>query len=72
MRGTVGTKENPNLWWRSNQTLFPLLAKYWMANSSFPATSTSAERSFSMDGLILIPTRYTYHLHSNPRYLIQD
>ena len=56
-RGTVSVDENPNGWWRKNHEDYPLLAKFWMAHSSFPATSTSAERVFNMDGLILVPRR---------------
>ena len=42
-------------WWKQNHESFPLLSLYWRAYSSFPATSTSAERSFNMNGLILTP-----------------
>lgn len=56
-RGTVPLDENPNSWWRKNHDDYPLLAKFWMAHSSFPATSTSSERVFNMDGLILVPRR---------------
>ena len=56
-RGSVGPKENPNAWWRVHHTEFPLLSKYWMAMCAFPATSTSAERVFNMDGLVLSPSR---------------
>ena len=35
----------------------PLLARFWKAHSSFPATFTSAEQAFSMDGLIFQPSR---------------
>ena len=31
---------------------------FWRVHSAFPATSTSAERAYSMDGLILQPCRY--------------
>jgi len=55
--GTLATTDNPCVWWRGNHQLFPLLAKYWEANCPLPATSTSSERAFSMDGLVLIPTR---------------
>ena len=56
-RGSVGPKENPNAWWRAHHTEFPLLSKYWIAMCAFPATSTSAERVFNMDGLVLSPSR---------------
>lgn len=57
LRGTVPVFENPNIWWRLNHADFPLLAIFWMAHSSFPATSASSERVFNMDGLILVPRR---------------
>jgi hypothetical protein len=57
LRGTVPVGENPNIWWRLHQAEYPLLARFWMAHSSFPATSTYAERVFNMDGLILVPRR---------------
>ena len=56
-RGQVPVDENPNIWWRKYHADYPLLAKFWMAHSSFPATSTSSERVFNMDGLILVPRR---------------
>ena len=56
-RSTVGPKENPNAWWRVHHSQFPLLRKFWLALSAFPATSTSAERVFNMDGLVLSPNR---------------
>ena len=56
-RETLDRKENPMDWWRLNHMAFPLLAHYWKAHSSFPATSTSAERAYSMDGLIMTSCR---------------
>ena len=44
-------------WWRQNGAQFPLLNKFFIANCSSQATSTSSERAFSTDGLILIPQR---------------
>ena len=58
LRGTLDTGENPCHWWRNNHQLFPLLAKFWKANCPFPATSTSSERAFSIDGLIITPRRF--------------
>jgi hypothetical protein len=55
--GCLATKENPMDWWRENHADFPLLAKFWRAHSSYPATSASAERAFNLDGLILTPRR---------------
>ena len=57
LRGTLSLKENPMDWSRLNQKSFSLLALFWKAHSSFPATSTSSERAFSMDGLIMQPCR---------------
>jgi hypothetical protein len=57
LRGTVPVFENPNIWWRFHHADFPLLARFWIAHSSFPATSASSERVFNMDGLILVPRR---------------
>ena len=48
---SISHEENPMDWWRINQKSFSLLALFWKAHSSFPATSTSSERAFSMDGL---------------------
>ena len=56
--GSVNTTDCPMDWWRQHSTDFPLLGKYWLANSSFPATSTSAERAFNMDGLIFTSKRF--------------
>ena len=53
----LGISDNPNDWWREHAGNYPLLAKFWLAHSSFPATSASAERSFNMDGLVLTPAR---------------
>ena len=55
--GSLGVKENPNDWWRIHSEEFPNLSKFWMANCPFPATSTSAERVFSMDGLVMADSR---------------
>ena len=62
LRGTMDPKDNPNVWWRSHQNQFPLLAKYWRANCAFPATSTSSDRPFSMDGLIISTNRFIYYI----------
>ena len=58
LRGALDMSDNPCSWWRENHKLFPLLAMFWRAHCAFPATSTSSERAFSMDGLILDPKRY--------------
>ena len=60
LRGDLDTSANPCHWWMENHKLFPLLAKFWKANCAFPATSTSSERAFSMDGLIITPKRFVF------------
>lgn len=57
LKGTGSTKENPMDWWRENHADFPLLARFWRAHSSYPATSVSAERAFNIDGLVITPRR---------------
>ena len=57
LRGCIDLDKNPMDWWRINHKSFQLLSMFWKAHSAFPATSTSAERAFSMDGLIFQPTR---------------
>ena len=52
----VGPGINPMEWFKDNQEEFPLLSKYWLAYSSFPATSCCVERVFNIDGLV-----YTNH-----------
>ena len=56
-RGCLEIKDNPCNWWRINHSKFPLLAQFFKAHCAFPATSTSSERVFSMDGLVLVPKR---------------
>ena len=58
--GSLDLDKNPNDWWRVHHHEFPLLAKWWMANCTFPATSTSSERAFSIDNLIIDSQRYLY------------
>ena len=55
--GLPDTDTNPSVWWRDHQKQFPLLSRFWKANSSFPATSTASERVFNVDGLVLSPFR---------------
>ena len=52
----VGSKTNPMEWFREHHEDYPLLSKYWLAYSAFPATSCCVERVFNIDGLI-----YTNH-----------
>ena len=63
LRGTVDASDNPCVWWRKNEKLSPLLARFFKATCPFPATSTSSERAFNMDGLIITPTRYCIDYH---------
>ena len=56
-QGCIEMSANPCNWWRQHGAQFPLMNKFFIANWAFPATSTSSERAFSMDGLILIPQR---------------
>ena len=55
---TVTEDTNPCAWYREHHKEVPLLAAYFKAHGAFPATSTSAERVFNMDGIILTRTRY--------------
>ena len=71
-RGTIGPNENPNAWWRVYHSQFPLLRKFWLALSAFPATSTSAERVFNMDGLVLSPNRQQLLTAKLQEYNIYD
>ena len=48
---------NPCAWYRKNNKEVPLLASYFKAHGAFPATSTSAERVFNMDGVVLTRSR---------------
>ena len=60
--------QNVMTWYRENCSSVPLLAKFWRAYSSFPATSCGAERVFNVDGLIITDLRLdqliknSYHL----------
>lgn len=49
---------NPMSWFKENEKDFPILSRFWLAYSSFPATSCSAERVFNNDGLIVTDLRY--------------
>ena len=50
---------NPRDWWCQNGAQFPLLYEFFIANCSSQVTSTSSERAFSTDGLIL--TRFIFY-----------
>ena len=49
---------NPMSWYKENEKDYPILSRFWLAYSSFPATSCSAERVFNVDGLIVTDLRY--------------
>ena len=53
----LGGSLDPNDWWRIHKEEFPNLSNFWIGNCPFPATSTSAECVFSMDGLLLVDSR---------------
>ena len=53
----VNSSTDPMQWFKSNKEKFPLTTRFWLAHSSFPATSCSAERVFNVDGLILTDFR---------------
>ena len=55
--GCIDMYSNPCDWWCQNGAQVQLLNKFFIANCAFPVTSTSSERAFSTDGLILIPQR---------------
>ena len=48
---------DPMEYWRNNHASFPLLAKYFMAYSSFQPTSVASERVFNIDGLVMSDRR---------------
>ena len=56
-RGSVKEDSNPQLWWREHAAEFPLLARYYKSHCAFPATSTSSERVFNCEGLIVTNQR---------------
>lgn len=56
-RNSVVVKTNPLLWWREHAAEFPLLARYYRSHCAFPATSTSSERVFNCEGLIVTNSR---------------
>ena len=50
-------KNNPLKWWKDNQTAYPILSKLTRKVLCIPATSTPAERLFSVTGVILSQRR---------------
>ena len=53
VRGDVPMDMNPSAWFRMHHKDFTLLTLFFKAHGAFPATSTSAERVFNMDGLVI-------------------
>ena len=41
---------NPMTWFKDYTKDYPILSRFWLAYSSFPATSCNAERVFNLDG----------------------
>lgn len=48
---------NLKKWWFEHKDQFPTLFKFFVKNSSVPATSASSERSFSTSGMIITSRR---------------
>ena len=59
-RSSVPDNTNPQLWWREHAPEFPLLARYYKSHCAFPATSTSSERVFNCEGLVVTNHRWFY------------
>lgn len=49
--------EDPLLWWKSQQHVFPLLSKLALVHVCIPGTSVAAERVFSTAGDIISAQR---------------
>ncbi|XP_077094330.1 E3 SUMO-protein ligase ZBED1-like [Siphateles boraxobius] len=56
---STSLESDPLDWWRSNETIFPNLAKLAKCYLAVPATSVPSERVFSKAGDIVIATRST-------------
>jgi hypothetical protein len=48
---------DPLLWWKSNSTQFPIIAKIARKFLCIPATSAPSERVFSVAGLVISKLR---------------
>ena len=57
LRGSVSLQTNPLVWWKERQKEFPILARFFRAYCPFPATNTSSERVFNMEGQVVTSTR---------------
>ena len=53
----IPANESPLKWWRRNRDIYPLMSKLAMKYLCIQATSTAAERSFSLLGNILTKKR---------------
>ena len=53
----VSSVTDPMKFLKENKEKFPLIVRFWLAHSSFPATSCSAERVFNVDSLIITDHR---------------
>ena len=49
----IDTDSKPLEWWKSNSSLFPVMAKLAKKYLSIPATSVRSERVFSSGGYIV-------------------
>ena len=49
---TISATENPLLWWKRNRDIYPLMSHLALKYLCIQATSTTAERSFSLLGNI--------------------
>ena len=53
----ISADTDPMKWMKENKNSVPNIVKFWLAHSSFPATSCSAERVFNVDSLIITDLR---------------
>ncbi len=53
----INTEQDPLVWWKDNESRFPLLAKVAKKYICVCATSCASERVFSTMGNIVTPTR---------------
>ena len=56
---TISATENPLLWWKRNRDIYPLMSHLALKYLCIQATSTAAERAFSLLGNILTKKRMT-------------
>ena len=53
LEDSEGEENDPLLWWRKNQDVFPVLAKLARIYLAIPATSAPTERIFSRASLVI-------------------